>query len=134
MHKEPHSLLRTFVDQCRDLAGQLGKDISFEPYIITAHPGCTEQHARALVQDMRALNLPIRKSQDFTPTPGTISTAMYVTGLHRDSKKTALRAAEQPGQEETAGDSREGILEKAVHPASQGQKEALNRALQTSRP
>jgi uncharacterized radical SAM protein YgiQ len=87
MHKEPHSLLRTFVGQCRDFAGQLGKDISFEPYIITAHPGCTEQQTRALVQDMRALNLPIRKSQDFTPTPGTISTAMYVTGLHRDSKK-----------------------------------------------
>lgn len=87
MHKEPHSLLQKFVHTCRGIARQLGKDISFVPYIITAHPGCTEQHAKNLVRDMRALNLPIRKSQDFTPTPGTISTAMYVTGLNRETKK-----------------------------------------------
>ena len=87
MHKEPHSLLQQFIHTCRGIARQLGKDISFVPYIITAHPGCSEQHARTLVRDMRALNLPIRKSQDFTPTPGTLSTAMYVTGLHRETKR-----------------------------------------------
>ncbi len=87
MHKEPHSLLQTFVSQCRGIAGGLKKEISFVPYIITAHPGCTEQHTRTLVRDMRALKLSVRKSQDFTPTPGTISTAMYVSGLHRASKK-----------------------------------------------
>ncbi|MDP3479003.1 MAG: YgiQ family radical SAM protein, partial [Desulfoprunum sp.] len=55
MHKEPHSLLQTFVSQCRGIAGGLRKEISFVPYIITAHPGCTEQHTRTLVRDMRAL-------------------------------------------------------------------------------
>jgi len=87
MHKEQHSLLQKFVHTCREIARQLGKDINFVPYIITAHPGCTEQHAKTLVRDMRTLNLPVRKSQDFTPTPGTISTAMYVTGLHRETKR-----------------------------------------------
>ena len=87
MHKEPHSLLQNFVRECRSIARQIRKEISFVPYIITAHPGCTEQQTRSLVRDMRALDLPIRKSQDFTPTPGTLSTAMYVTGLHRETKK-----------------------------------------------
>jgi uncharacterized radical SAM protein YgiQ len=87
MHKEPHSMLQTFVGACRGIAAQLGKDIRFTPYIITAHPGCSEQHARTLKRDMQGLSLPVSKCQDFTPTPGTISTAMYVTGLHRETKK-----------------------------------------------
>ncbi len=60
------------------------KNIEFTPYVITAHPGSTAKHAENLVQDMQKLGLQIRKFQDFTPTPGTLSTAMYVTGLNPD--------------------------------------------------
>jgi uncharacterized radical SAM protein YgiQ len=87
MHKEPPALLRQFVDTCRRMAGELGSDIRFSPYIITAHPGCTERQVRQLIDDLRALHLQVRAFQDFTPTPGTLSTAMYVTGLRRDTKK-----------------------------------------------
>ena len=87
MHKEPPALLRQFVDTCRRMAGELGRDIRFSPYIITAHPGCTEKQVRQLIHDLRALDLQVRAFQDFTPTPGTLSTAMYVTGLRRDTKK-----------------------------------------------
>jgi uncharacterized radical SAM protein YgiQ len=88
MHKEPHALLKRFVTKCRKIAKEIGKNnIEFTPYVITAHPGSTLNHAEKLAQDMNKLGLQIRKSQDFTPTPGTLSTAMYVTGLKPGSKQ-----------------------------------------------
>ena len=88
MHKEPHALLKRFVTECRKIAKEIGKNnIEFTPYVITAHPGSTLKHAEKLAQDMNKLGLQIRKSQDFTPTPGTLSTAMYVTGLKPGSKQ-----------------------------------------------
>jgi hypothetical protein len=42
---------------------------------------------RRLAQEAEKLGLPTRQLQDFTPTPGTLSTAMYVTGLDRDTMK-----------------------------------------------
>ena len=87
MHKEPHALLKKFIAECRKLSKEIGKEIEFTPYVITAHPGSTLQHAEKLAQDMQKLGLQIRKFQDFTPTPGTLSTAMYVTGLAPGSKR-----------------------------------------------
>lgn len=87
MHKEPHSLLQRFIKHCRQLSKQLNKPIKFVPYLISAHPGCTVHHARQLAEDMAALNLIISKFQDFTATPGTLSTAMYVAGRDFTTKK-----------------------------------------------
>lgn len=87
MHKEPHALLTKFIRHSRKLAKSLGKDLKVVPYVISAHPGCKEQHAVQLAADMAKLGLPVKQFQDFTPTPGTLSTAMYVTGLSRIDKK-----------------------------------------------
>ena len=87
MHKEPHSLLQEFVARCRKIGRESGKRVLLTPYIITSHPGSTVEHTRKMVKDMKKLDLQIRKFQDFTPTPGTISTAMYVTGFQPGSKK-----------------------------------------------
>ncbi len=87
MHKEPHALLKKFVATCRKVGKDIGKEIELTPYIITAHPGSTLQQAEKLVRDIQKLGLQIRKFQDFTPTPGTLSTAMYVTGLRPGSKQ-----------------------------------------------
>jgi uncharacterized radical SAM protein YgiQ len=87
MHKEPHSLLQEFVAECRKIGRESGKKILLTPYIITSHPGSTVEHSRKMVQSMKKLDLQIRKFQDFTPTPGTLSTAMYVTGHQPGSKK-----------------------------------------------
>lgn len=87
MHKEPHALLEQFVFHCRKVAAGLKKNIQFVPYVISAHPGCTEHHARQLVEAISRLDLSISKFQDFTPTPGTISTAMYVSGCDRAGRK-----------------------------------------------
>lgn len=87
MHKESHTMLHRFVKECRDIARQQKKGIRFTPYVITAHPGSTIKSADALAKKMEALDLQVRNFQDFTPTPGTISTAMFVTGLEPQNKK-----------------------------------------------
>jgi uncharacterized radical SAM protein YgiQ len=85
MHKESHQKLCEFLNRCRMVAKKLGKEIRFNPYIITAHPGCTAQHSAMMVKKLASTGVQVRQFQDFTPTPGTLSTAMYVTGLHRDT-------------------------------------------------
>jgi uncharacterized radical SAM protein YgiQ len=82
MHKEPHELLQRFVNECRRLSRKItGKDLVLTPYVISSHPGSTEESALKMARDMRNLGLTVKKFQDFTPTPGSLSTAMYVTGL-----------------------------------------------------
>lgn len=87
MHKEPHELLQRFVSKCREVGERIGKRIELTPYIITSHPGSRPELVEQLVRDLHKLGLTVRKFQDFTPTPGTVSTAMYVTGLRADNKK-----------------------------------------------
>jgi radical SAM superfamily enzyme YgiQ (UPF0313 family) len=111
MHKEPHSLLKKFVTECRKIAKEIGKkNIEFTPYVITAHPGSTPKHAEKLAQDMQKLGLQIRKAQDFTPTPGTLSTAMYVTGLKPGAKQPLTIPRKQSERLE-----QRRILEKSLH-------------------
>lgn len=52
------------------------------PYFISSHPGCTEQDMAALARKTRALGLHLEQVQDFTPTPMTVSTTAWASGLH----------------------------------------------------
>lgn len=87
MHKGDPQVLVDFLELARRLAGQLGRKAHFTPYVIASHPGCRREDMVRLAEKFEQLRLPIRQFQDFTPTPGTLSTAMYVTGLDRDSRK-----------------------------------------------
>ncbi len=92
MHKESHQQLRQFIDTYRAISRRLGKKPGITPYIISAHPGCTEADTREMIKKLQGLELDIRQFQDFTPTPGTLSTAMYVTGIH-PIKETVIEVA-----------------------------------------
>jgi uncharacterized radical SAM protein YgiQ len=85
MHKHKPELLRAFIRECRALAAKQRQKIFFTPYIIASHPGCTVEDMRRLTDFLKDLDLRVRQFQDFTPTPGTLSTAMYVSGLDRDT-------------------------------------------------
>lgn len=88
MHKEPHSLLEEFVKKCRQIGKKnKNKTVELTPYVISSHPGSSPQCNLRLVHDMKKLGLSIRKFQDFTPTPGSISTAMYVSEIDPETKK-----------------------------------------------
>ncbi|MGV1099116.1 YgiQ family radical SAM protein [Thiovibrio sp. JS02] len=87
MHKPGPAVLTEFLAKCREIARTHGKEVHFSPYFISAHPGCGLREMETLVARLRDLRLRVRQFQDFTPTPGTIATAMYVTGLDRENGK-----------------------------------------------
>jgi len=87
MHKSSAVVLTEFLSRCRAITKRAGKKANFSPYLISAHPGCSQQDMEMLATRLQALQLPVRQFQDFTPTPGTIATAMYVTGLDRETRQ-----------------------------------------------
>jgi uncharacterized radical SAM protein YgiQ len=95
MHKESHAILRHFVKECRSIGKTQKKEVQLTPYVITGHPGSTEDSARQLVDKFKKLGLSVRRPQDFTATPGTLSTAMLVSGLNKDGKKIVIPTASQ---------------------------------------
>lgn len=117
MHKEPHDLLRRFVKKCREIGSRLGKKIELTPYVITSHPGSSVAQAEKLVRDMQELGLEVRQFQDFTPTPGTLSTAMFVTGIRPDNRKPLAVARNQAERRQERQ-----VLEKYFHARNEKQK------------
>jgi len=118
MHKESHQQLIDFLHYCRQVAAGIGKKIIFTPYLISSHPGCTARDTEAMTRKLAALDLQVKQFQDFTPTPGTLSTAMYVTGLHRDSNQPIPVARNQSERKE-----QRGLLERQMHGSGQREKQ-----------
>ena len=52
------------------------------PYFISSHPGCEEEDMANLAADTKELGFRLEQVQDFTPTPMTVATIIYYTGLH----------------------------------------------------
>lgn len=52
------------------------------PYFISSHPGCTDVDMAEMAVATKSLNFHLEQVQDFTPTPMTLSTEMYYTGLN----------------------------------------------------
>ncbi len=82
MHKPPRETFVAFRDIFTSINDSLGKRQYLVPYIMVAHPGTTPQRAKALGTMLRSYNIPVEQVQVFTPTPMTLSTAMYYTSLH----------------------------------------------------
>ncbi len=52
------------------------------PYFISSHPGCNEEDMAELALETKTLNMHLEQVQDFTPTPMTLATEIYCTGIH----------------------------------------------------
>lgn len=52
------------------------------PYFISSHPGCREVDMAELAAETKDLNMHLEQIQDFTPTPMTLATEIYYTGIH----------------------------------------------------
>lgn len=70
-----------FVDAYKKMNARLGKEQYLVPYLMSSHPGSTLKEAVELAEYLRDHNLSPEQVQDFYPTPSTISTCMYYTGL-----------------------------------------------------
>ena len=81
MGKPPVSVYNAFVDEFNKINEQLGLHQFVVPYLMSSHPGSTMKDAIALAEYIRKMGYMPEQVQDFYPTPGTVSTTMYYTGL-----------------------------------------------------
>ncbi|MBO5372053.1 MAG: YgiQ family radical SAM protein, partial [Lachnospiraceae bacterium] len=72
---------KRFVDAYKKMNEKLGKKQYLVPYLMSSHPGSTLKEAIELAEFLRDLGYMPEQVQDFYPTPSTISTCMYYTGL-----------------------------------------------------
>ena len=81
MGKPPHEVFEAFIKRYEATNKRLGIRQYVVPYLMSSHPGSTLKDAVALAEYLRDTGHRVEQVQDFYPTPGTISTAMYYTGL-----------------------------------------------------
>ncbi len=86
MHKPGKSEYIRFIDKFKQVNQALGKDQYLVPYFISAHPGCDLSDTVELAEFVRdQLQYYPEQVQNFTPTPMTVSTCMYYTGLNPEN-------------------------------------------------
>ena len=79
---KPHiEAYKKFCDKFNELTQRVGKDQYVVPYLMSSHPGSTLKDAVELALFCKRQRIHPKQVQDFYPTPGTISTAMFYTGL-----------------------------------------------------
>ena len=81
MGKPPVEVYNRFVEAYKRANQQAGTDQYLVPYYMSSHPGCTLNDAIELALYIRRSGHRPEQVQDFYPTPGTLSTAMFYTGL-----------------------------------------------------
>lgn len=81
MGKPENSVYQSFCEKYKAINKKLGKKQFLVPYLMSSHPGSTLKEAIALAEYLRDLGYMPEQVQDFYPTPSTISTCMYYTGL-----------------------------------------------------
>ncbi len=87
MGKPRRQLYEKFVDKYQYLNKEMNMNQFLVPYLMSSHPGSDLNSAIELAEYLRDIHHQPEQVQDFYPTPGTLSTAMYYTGLDpRDMK------------------------------------------------
>ncbi len=81
MGKPAHAVYLKFAKRYEELNRELHKNQYLVPYLMSSHPGATMKDAVALAEYLRNLGYMPQQVQDFYPTPSTISTCMYYTGV-----------------------------------------------------
>ncbi len=111
MGKPGNKAFNRFRIKFKALNEMCGKKQFLVPYFISGHPGATLKNAVELAEYLRANKINVEQVQDFSPTPGTVSTCMYYTGvnpltlkkvfvpvsLHEKAMQRALLQYKNPG-------------------------------------
>ncbi|MBP0956545.1 MAG: YgiQ family radical SAM protein [Oscillospiraceae bacterium] len=102
MMGKPHiEAYKKFQDKFYRMTGKIGKEQYLVPYLMSSHPGSTLNEAVELALFLKSLKMRPEQVQDFYPTPGTISTCMFYTGLDPYTMKKVYvpRTAEEKGMQ-----------------------------------
>jgi uncharacterized radical SAM protein YgiQ len=81
MRKVPFELFRKLKRRFDNIISKHDLKYEIMPYFISSHPGCTDADMKDLVTEVKTLGIKPEQVQDFTPTPMTLSTLMYYTGV-----------------------------------------------------
>lgn len=81
MGKPSNDVYESFLKRYQRINKKTGKEQFVVPYLMSSHPGSTMKEAIELAEYIRDLGYMPEQVQDFYPTPSTLSTCMYYTGL-----------------------------------------------------
>lgn len=81
MGKPSRQFFDKFCDKYKKVNKELGKEQYVVPYLMSSHPGSELKDAIELAEYLRDIKYTPEQVQDFYPTPGTMSTCMFYTGL-----------------------------------------------------
>ena len=96
MRKPSFSLFKETKRRFDEICKQAGLRYQLIPYFISSHPGCRLQDMAELALEMKKMGYRLEQIQDFTPTPMTLSTEMYYTGIDPTTMKPVY-VATTPG-------------------------------------
>ncbi len=102
MRKPSFDLFYKFKEKFERAAAKAGKpDMPVTPYFISSHPGSRPEDMAELALKTKDLGFRLEQVQDFTPTPMTVATEIYATGVHPyDGKPVACAHTPQEKQEQ----------------------------------
>ncbi len=81
MGKPRHEVYLKFTEKFDEINQEFGKEQYLVPYLMSSHPGCSMKEAVELACYLKSIHCTPKQVQDFYPTPSTLSTVMYFTGL-----------------------------------------------------
>ncbi|MEI7594267.1 MAG: YgiQ family radical SAM protein [Bacteroidota bacterium] len=92
MRKPSFQLFEQFRKEFQKLCSNNGLKYQLIPYFISSHPGCKLEDMAQLAIDTKDSGFQLEQVQDFTPTPMTLATVMYYTGLNPYTMKPVFTA------------------------------------------
>ena len=92
MRKPPFQLFETFKKLFDRINREAGLRQQLIPYFISSHPGCHEEDMAELAVITKRLDFHLEQVQDFTPTPMTVSTETWYTGIHPYTQEPVFSA------------------------------------------
>ncbi len=93
MRKPPFKTLEAFVCLFNSINKKLHREIELAPYLIVGHPGEKRSDLLDMKKKLKSLGMKSTDVQIFTPTPGTLSTAMYCAGCDLSFKSIPVEKA-----------------------------------------
>ena len=82
MRKPSFKLFHAFARQFEKISAKVGKKQQLIPYFISSHPGTSSEDMANLACETNELGFQLEQVQDFTPTPMTVATEIYYSGVH----------------------------------------------------
>ena len=101
MRKPQWAHYKQFRDLFLRINEEAGLNQQLIPYFISSHPGCTNRDMQLLAEETKRMHYRPEQVQDFTPTPMTLSTTMFYTGINPYTKQPVYvaRTPEQKKQQ-----------------------------------